>query len=285
MSRPLSRKACQRLIQVSKVPTRRIKSFHEVLTDAVNYYCENGWDSEKSLNAWCGKLRIAAERKTNDKDLARAHLTQIYRRLVVDGGVNKEIGKPKAFGLEKIKPSLRAELDRRIFISANLIKINREQAIDKTIQRFTGWVSSVPPDGTFVIDKVEQKAAIKKDIVQEAFERRRVAIDQGHKLASNIRYIHAVQTGAIALRWHSDWRQPDYDYRPKHKERDERIYLLRDSWALEKGLIKPANGYYDEITAAAEEPFCRCKALPVYSPRDLPDEYLTEKGKNELNRA
>lgn len=281
MSRPQSHR-CQAM---SKVGTRRFKTFHEVLTDAVNYYAENGWDSEKSLNAWHGKLRRAAEQKTNDKDLARAHLKKIYQRLVVDGGINKEIGKPKSFGMEKIKPSLRAELDRRIFISANLIKINREQAIEKTLQRFTGWVSSVPPDGTFVIDRVEQKAAIKKDFAQIDYERRRVAIDQGHKLASNIRYIHAVQTGAIALKWHSDWRQPGYDYRPKHKKRDGHIYLLRDTWALEKGLIKPANGYYDEITAAGEEVFCRCKALPVYSPRDLPDEFLTDKGKNELNRA
>ena len=271
--------------ETNKAATRRIKGFNEVLTDAVNYYAEHGWDSEKSLNAWCGKLRRAAERKTGDKDVARAHLTKIYRRLVIDGGLTKGIDEPKAFKLDKIKPSLRAELDRRIFISANLIKINREQAIDKTIQRFTGWVSSVPPGGTEVIDRIEQKTAIKKSIVQEAFEGRRVAIDQGHKLASNIRYIHAIQTGAIGLKWHSDWRQPGYDYRPQHKERNEKIYLLRDNWASEKDLIKPVNGYYDQITAAAEEVYCKCKALPVYSPRELPDEFLTEKGKSELNRT
>lgn len=270
---------------MSKAPVRRYKSFNEILTEAVNYYAKRGWDSEKSLNSWCDKLRRAAMRKTGDVDVTRAHLTKVYQRLVVDGGLNKEIGEPKSFGIEKIKPQLRAELDKRIFMSANLIRLNRDQAIEKTLQRFTGWVSSVPPDGTFTVDRVAQKAAISKDINQEAYERRRVAIDQGHKLAANVRYIHAVQTGAIALRWHSDWRQPGYDYRPKHKERDEVIYLLRDTWALEKGLVKAAHGYYDQITAAGEEVYCRCKALPVYSPRDLPDEYLTEKGKIELNRT
>ncbi len=75
------------------------------------------------------------------------------------------------------------------------------------------------------------------------FISRRVAIDQGHKLASNVKYLLAVQSGAIALRWHSNWRRPGYKYRQDHKERDEKIYLLRDSWALEQGLIKPVYGF------------------------------------------
>ncbi|MFP1463127.1 hypothetical protein ACLB1E_23590 [Escherichia coli] len=54
------------------------------------------------------------------------------------------------------------------------------------------------------------------------FISRRVAIDQGHKLASNVKYLLAVQSGAIALRWHSNWRRPGYKYRQDHKERDEK---------------------------------------------------------------
>lgn len=37
---------------------KRIRTLYEVLTDAVNYYVNHGWDSEKSLLEWCRKLRV-----------------------------------------------------------------------------------------------------------------------------------------------------------------------------------------------------------------------------------
>ncbi|WP_244565271.1 hypothetical protein [Escherichia coli] len=146
-------------------------------------------------------------------------------------------------------------------------------------------VTSIPPDGVSEIDRWEVKSGFHKSVKDMDFISRRVAIDQGHKLASNVKYLLAVQSGAIALRWHSNWRRPGYKYRQDHKERDEKIYLLRNSWALEQGLIKPVYGFYDEITAAGEEVYCSCDALPIYAPQKLPDEFLTEKGKREFNRA
>ncbi|EPM2198738.1 hypothetical protein ACTK7T_004256 [Escherichia coli] len=266
---------------------RRIRTLYEVLTDAVNYYVNHGWDSEKSLLEWCRKLRVAAQREPPDDTVARKHLTAIYSRLVIDGGALRDQPPdgPKKITVEKLKPEFRKELDRRIFASANLIKLNREQAIEKTIQRFQGWVTSIPPDGVSEIDRREVKSSFQKSVKDMDFISRRVAIDQGHKLASNVKYLLAVQSGAIALRWHSNWRRPGYKYRQDHKERDEKIYLLRDSWALEQGLIKPVYGFYDEITAAGEEVYCSCDALPIYAPQKLPDEFLTEKGKREFNRA
>ncbi|MGP0902092.1 hypothetical protein [Serratia sp. CY76391] len=266
---------------------RRVKTLYEVLTDAINYYVDNGWDSEESLLDWCKRLRVAASRESPSDDVARKHLTAIYSRLVVDGGALRDqpADGPKRVTLDKLKPEFRQELNRRIFASANLIKLNREQAIERTVQRFQGWVTSIPPDGVSDIDKNAQKATFRKSITDMDFISRRVAIDQGHKLASNVKYLLSVQGGAIALKWHSNWRRPGYKYREDHKERDEHIYLLRDSWALEQGLIKPVNGYYDEITAAGEEVFCSCQVFPIYAPQKLPDEFLTEKGKREFNRA
>jgi hypothetical protein len=266
---------------------KRVKTLYEVLTDAVNYYVDNGWDSEESLLGWCKKLRIAASRQAPSDDVARNHLTAIYSRLVIHGGALRDqpADGPKKVTLDKLKPEFRQELNRRIFASANLIKLNREQAIERTVQRFQGWVTSIPPDGVSDIDKNARKSALRKSISDMDFISRRVAIDQGHKLASNVKYLLSVQGGAIALKWHSNWRRPGYDYREDHKERDEHIYLLRDSWALEQGLIKPVHGYYDEITAAGEEVYCSCQAFPIYAPQKLPDEFLTEKGKREFNRV
>ncbi|WP_050861643.1 hypothetical protein [Enterobacter kobei] len=266
---------------------RRVKSLYEVLTEAVNYYVKKGWDSERSLLEWSRKLRVAATRESPSPDISRKHLTAIYSRLVVDGGALKDQPPegPTRVTLQKLKPELRDELDRRIFASANLIRLNREQAVEKTLQRFQGWVTSIPPDGVSEIDKNAKKQEFKKSVAEMDFISRRVAIDQGHKLASNVKYLLSVQSGAIAFRWHSNWRRPGYKYRPDHKERDDLIYLIRGSWADEKGFLKPVNGYYDEITAAGEEVYCSCQVFPIYAPQKLPIEFLTEKGKREFNRV
>ncbi|MFW0766702.1 hypothetical protein ACN0IV_12765 [Trabulsiella odontotermitis] len=263
------------------------KTLFQVLTEAVNYYVANGWDSEKSLLEWSRKLRIAATREAPDVDVARKHLTSIYSRLVLDGGALKDQPPdgPTRIQLNKLKPQFREELNKRIFSSANLIKLNRDQAVERTVQRFQGWVTSIPPDGVSEIDKVAQKQAFRKSVSDLDFISRRVAIDQGHKLTSNVKYLLSVQSGAIAFQWHSNWRRPGYDYRIDHKDRDTLIYLIRDSWAVEQGLIKPVNGFYDEITAAGEEVFCSCGVFPIYAPQKLPIEFLTEKGKREFNRT
>lgn len=263
------------------------KTLYDVLTDAINYYVNQGWDSEKSLLSWSQKLRVAASRESPNNEVTRKHLTAIYSRLVIDGGALRDQPPdgPTKVTLDRIKPQLRKELDKRIFASANLIKLNREQAVEKTVQRFQGWVTSIPPDGISEVNKNAQKSAMGKSVADLDFISRRVAIDQGHKLASNVKYLLAVQGGAIAFRWHSSWRRQGYRYREGHKLRDTVIYLVRGSWAVEQGLVKPVNGFYDEITAAGEEVYCSCQVFPIYAPQKLPDEFLTEKGKREFNRV
>lgn len=267
--------------------TKATKTWHQTLSEAVDWYIRHGWTSDIKLQFWYRRLSVALQRETGDPETVRRGLTKIYNRLVVQGGVLREKGYTtlSPITLRQVKPELRAELDRRIAASVNLIVLNREKAVAQTLQRFSGWVTSIPPGG---IEKTAKKgrivSALSKSKQQLDYEARRLAIDQGHKIISNVKYILAVQSGAIALRWHSDWRRPGYNYRPQHKERDEKIYLLRDTWALNQGLIKPVNGYYDQITAAGEEPYCSCQAYPVYSPAELPDEFLTQKWKRDHER-
>jgi hypothetical protein len=263
---------------------RKSKTLWQVMTEAINYYVEYGWDSQDSLLDWCRQLRIAANREAPSDDIAKKHLTSIYSKLVVHGGALKDQPPdgPTKITLDKLKPEMRHELSRRIFASANLIKLNREQAIEKTVQRFQGWVTSIPPEGVSDVDKNAQKSAFGKSVADLDYISRRVAIDQGHKLSSNVKYLLSIQGGAIAFRWASPWRRPGYNFREDHKKRDTLIYLVRDSWAVEQGLIKPVYGYYDEITAAGEEVFCSCQVYPIYAPQKLPEEFLTEKGKREL---
>ena len=265
-------------------------SFYEVLTRAINDFVQHGFDSVDRVAFWQDQLARAARRNMTSSNMMHQMLKNamnaVFRRLVERGGVLKYHRKVERFMLERIKPQLRAELDRRILASTDLIKLNREQTIAKTLQRFSGWATSIPAGGSEVINKPRAKENIRKGLVGLPFEERRVLIDQSHKLTAAISRTMAEGSGAIAAVWRSNYRQPGYNYREDHKERDGEVYLLRDNWAQEKGLVKPsAAGYYDEITAAAEEPFCRCYIIWIYALRDLPATMLTAKGKSELERT
>lgn len=266
------------------------QSFHEVLTAAVADLSEHGYDDPRRVEKWTELLREAAARATQSTHLLehalREALGEIYRRLAEKGQVLKRHPGVGRFTLDRIKPELRKELDRRILASANLIRLNRNEAISNTLRRFQGWSTSIPQGGSDNVDKRATKRDIGKPIQSLPFVERRVLIDQGHKLTSAINETVAKSGGAIACQWHSLWREPNYNYRPDHKERDQHIYLMRDSWALDKGLIKPGpDGYYDEITAVGEEPFCRCYLTFYYHLRQLPKDMLTIKGAKELARV
>jgi hypothetical protein len=235
-------------------------TLQEVLTAAVGDLTANGFDSMDRVSHWLARIREAAVGElTSEADIAsllQRTLQQVYTRQVDQGGLARLNPGIERYTIEKLRPALRAELDRRIMASAQLIKMNRDAAIQRTLQRFSGWATSIPAGGSDVVDKVEVKQDIRKSMRQLPFSERRVAIDQGAKFASALSETAAVGTGAIAGIWHSNWRQPNYKYRRDHRERDEKIYAVRGNWAMERGLMNKGAGYTDDITKPAEEPFC-----------------------------
>lgn len=266
------------------------RSFFQILTAAVVEMCEKGYDSAERVSYWVRKLRDAAARSLTPEHVLDAHLRAtlgaVYRAKVERGGILTQHPGISRFTLAQFAPRLRVELDRRIAAAADLIKLNRPEAIRTTLRRFSGWATSVPPGGSDVVDRSKVKAGIGKPLRSLPFQERRVAIDQGHKLVANISELLAQDGGAIAGIWHSNWRQENYDFRPDHKERDGKVYLVRGSWAQERGLVKPeAVGYTDDITRPGEEPICRCHYSWIHSVRRLPDAMITEKGREELERV
>lgn len=271
-------------------------SYYEVLTAAIRDLAENGFDSAERVAEWERKIREAAERTMGSSEKLSAQLQEelysVYRKLV--DGNEALIHHPGVarFTIDRLKPALRLELDRRILASANLIRLNRRQAIDKTIQRFSGWASSVPAGGSKTVDKMEEKDKLRETLAKLPFEERRVLIDQGQKLVASIHETIATAGGALACRWHSRWRQKGYNYREDHKERDPgaanqgNVYLLRSSWARAAGLVKPGPaGIFEDVTRPGEEPFCRCFVTWIYGVRGLPDDMITAKGRAELDRV
>jgi hypothetical protein len=266
------------------------EDYFTVLTAAIKDFAEHGYDNVERVRFWTERLRRAAEAGSTAppimERMLREQLISVYKALLEKGGVDKYHGSIDRFTLQRIAPQLRAELDRRIVASAQLIKLNREQAIESTLRRFQGWATSIPNGGSDAIRKAKQKAEVRKPLASLPFAERRVLIDQGHKLTAAINDIIAQDGGAIAAIWHSNWRQRNYDYRKDHKARDGKIYLIRNSWAQNKGLVKPGKaGYLDEITQPGEEVFCRCHLSYIYAVGELPSDMLTKKGADALKEV
>lgn len=266
------------------------QTFYDVITAAVADIADHGYDSAERVAYWMGRIREAAATAMAPPHVLEEALQQalrsIYRRLIERGEIARYHPGVAQFTLEKVRPQLRAELDRRILASANLIKLNRQSAIETTLRRFSGWSSSVPAGGSRAVDKRDVKTDIRKAMAALPFEERRVVIDQGTKFIAALSETLAKDGAAIALTWRSHWRQAGYNYREDHKERDGKVYVMRNNWAQERGLMKAGPGsYYDEITHVGEEVYCRCYAVWIYALRDLPEEMLTAKGRGELARV
>ena len=217
-----------------------------------------------------------------DRDTTR-RLIAIFERLVDRDGILKFVPEVSRYTKAMLRPQQRAELDRRILAAVDLIKLDRRNAVQVTLDRFSGWATSIPPGGDTTIDKVETRQAIGKSVARERYQRRLVNNDQGLKLVSNIAEITALNSGAIAGIW-NDHGEHDrsYNARKEHMKRSGLIFVVRDSWAHEQGLIKSVHGYTDEITKPAVEINCRCWYQWIASPRRLPDVYLTRKGQEWL---
>lgn len=256
-------------------------TFYETISAAIKDIEKYGFDSIERVNSWVAKIKEQAILSmVSDEEMnrqLRTFLKDSYLRFI-------KYTAPKAHqGLSNIKmaqshPKLLSELDRRMYASLDLIKINKEETINKILQKFTGWATSIPSGGSEAIDKREVSADLRKSMVNLDSRQKRVFIDQSHKLTASLNDIVAKEGGAIAVKWKSQFRSIGYNYREEHRERNDKIYLLRESWAKKDGLVKPnENGYYEDITSVGEEINCRCFAQYIYTINKLPDDMKTKK--------
>jgi hypothetical protein len=259
-------------------------SFADVLRTAISDFAERGYQSQEQLEQWISQIRQAAEAELVppdqvEEELKRA-LGSVYTRMIDQGNLltrHPDVGK---YTIERVRPAARAELRRSIFASANLIKLNRRRAVEETVQRFSGWASSVPAGGSRTIKRRDVSQATRAELRKLAYESRRVSIDQGHKFAAALDRVVADESGAIAVQWHQHFtRYP----RDTHKQRDGKWYLIRGSWAQEQGLVRAGpGGFLQDITQPGEEINCRCTCTYYSTLRRLPADLLTEKGREKM---
>lgn len=265
-------------------------AYDQVIAEAVADIAAHGYDSEERIAYWSERIRIAAAaslRSAADIErMAAEGMAALYRKLVDGGQVLRHHPGVSRFTLEKIRPQLHGELTRRIKANAELIKLNRAAAIETTLHRFKGWATSVPAGGSPTVERRNQKQDIRKSLSKLSFQDRRVVIDQTAKLNSAISATIALNSNAVGAIWHSHKHQAGYHGRPTHNARQGQFFLVRGSWAQDKGLVKPGpHGYTDQIEQPAEWPFCRCYWQWVYSLRLVPDDCMTIKGRDALAAA
>lgn len=258
--------------------------FREALSQAVADLLERGFQTEEQLLAWISRLRTAAHQSLPPESELRRRLTSTLDRTFKSTLRNlpRRHAGVSAFTVKQLEPELRRELDKRILASANLIRLNREDAIRKTLQRFEGWATAIPKGGTRAQTRQEADQDLGKSMKGVSFRERRVDIDQGHKLVSAVNSLVAQREEAIAAVWHSHWREAGYDYRPEHKKLDKRVLLIPGTWAVEDGYVKRGELFTDQVEAPAALVFCRCYYTYLYDLADLPEELLTAKGKLAL---
>ena len=262
------------------------RSFYQTLTAAVADVATYGYDSAERLQHWLGEIRAAAERDlVSEEELereVRRQLGAVYDRMVVRGGLLGTVPVGR-FTLERVKPRLRDALDRAILANASLIRMNRAAAIDQTLRRFSGWATSIPPGGSPAEGRRVVKGDLRQAMARTPYEVRRCANDQAHKLAASLSSILATDGGAIAGVWERHYTRYPRDI---HVARAGRVYLVRDSWAHQRGLVRPSpDGYVDEHEMPAQLISCRCTYRWLFNLRQLPDAMLTAEGRAALTEA
>jgi hypothetical protein len=266
------------------------KTLQETVSAAVDDVARHGYDSEERVAYWEDQIRRAAQRGLRGEaevDAAvREAMSAVFRRQVDGGGLLRRHPGVSAYTLQQLRPQLHAELSRRVAANLGLIKLNREEAVRKATHRFRGWATSVPAGGSDTVERREQQQEIRKSLSQLGFADRRVIIDQTAKLNASISATVALNGDAIGAVWHSHKYQAGYDGRPEHDARDGVFYLVRDSWAQRSGLVKAKDGRYtDSVEQPAMLPFCRCHWEWTYSIRSVPDDFMTDRGREALRQA
>lgn len=264
--------------------------FIGVVRAAIKDIVDHGFTDIQRVAFWARRIRHAAHESLitpgEMRRLLQERLDAHWQKLIErERLLDNHVGVQR-YVLTDAKPKLRAELERRKAAAASLIRLNREEMIDRTVRRFEGWATSVPVVGK--VDGRESAEEVRRGISGLPFIERRVLIDQGHKMTAALNDIVAKEAGAIAARWHSNWRQPGYDYREEHKHRDIDMvfFAIRGNWYMEQGLMKLGGHLYtDQVTAPGTEINCRCWYEYFYNLQDLPEEMITSKGRAWLETA
>jgi hypothetical protein len=276
-------------------------SFFSALRDAIRHFAEHGYANVRHVEDWAHKLRLAADAEHDHQAtyerVRRGMESQFERHMRSQGVAARKRPKIEPWTRERLMPEARDELENRIHAATDLIRLNRDEAVDRTVRRFKAWVSSVPAGGRVKPDTKAAHASVGKEARDARFIERRVAIDQTAKMLANVSDIVATGNGAIGGFWDATF-DIVRDHRTNHVGWHDLWFTAKDNWALKAGYVRSPNGMIgdrfgppsrpkadDNTVMPARAINCRCLLRYVYDLEDVPDDILTDKGHAALRAA
>lgn len=243
---------------------------------------------------------------------AATDLTAAYRRYQKDGykKYNKNL---VGWRLKELKEKFRRELKKRLKLNAELIAPYKGDMKKLVEKRFIGAMSG----GKVSVKDLKSMLKLSATLKSQDKKVSNTLKDQKMKMISEFGRLTAEQYGALGFEWSTRddnlvAGNPYGEYpkvsNPKihgnHYERDGKVFLFKNSWAVKKGYINKAaangaaSGGEEDTFQWAEDiedglpgmPInCRCEALYIYTIEELADDFyledcLTEEGKQYLER-
>lgn len=182
---------------------------------------------------------------------------------VVGSETYGEIRARATSALERVVSAARADSD-----------VFRSREIREALDVFENWANSVPSGGSkekvYRLNAADVRGAIKSVASWD----KRFFISHRRDFTSELDYLFKAQRGAIAARW--EWyRYPEDD---PHEDLNGKIFLVRGSWAHERGLIKTEGMEFLDERALPGVANCTCSCCYLNALRALPLAMLTEEG-------
>jgi len=249
-------------------------SFKALVRNAVADIMAQGYD--KARHDWAWWILLALRRDYPPTKKAAERLTASYQRATQHGAIKKIAPHAGQQNIDRIKYKLAQELNDTIRAADDIINLHRQTAEADVQRRFIGWASSDPT----IVDQRQVTSYIVKPMVDLTKKENNVITDQKRKLERKVATIIAKESGAIAGIWHSNFREPDYNYREVHKEHDLQgtVFLLPDNWATQNGWAKKT-----KHEQPGELPNCKCYYRKyIYKLKDLPEHLLTAAGREKV---
>lgn len=262
-----------------------------------------------TLNDIAGEFKEEYKRLSK-RDIQRKlwYINNSYKKqyhLYMKGEYKKNALGLKGYNPYKYKAKYLRQLNNRIDTALGLIVNHHQTYMLEIVNRYKEWFSIDTPDvrGAKATPESFSKALSSFCLHdKEKFEKHMkfVIKDQSNKLTASMDEITAREGGAIAMIWktRNDKRvvgNPSGIYpkgRPihmNHYARNNKLFLVKGSWAIEEGYIKKTKDvdYIEDIPDGRPgEPIgCRCFRIDIYTLEDIPSEYgfiLTQKGKKKV---
>lgn len=231
--------------------------------------------------------------------LVTNYLKKAYSDFYTKEGFKKTNEGISKLKLSDLRGDFKKELEKKITASFSLIKNKDNETKQKMASRFLNWLTI---DSEDVRGKTTSKQSLlnfldfakENDIAEN--HAKFILEDQTRKMIANFDSMIAEANGAIGGFWRNrgDKRvvgNPNGLYpqgTPSHNDHWERqgvFYIYKNGWAYKNGYVKGELYENLEDGGVAVAIGCRCRMENVYDLRDVPQEYLTKKGKEAIANA